>query len=130
MRGRSEVAVQGRLPEGVEDPVKHARIVAGDLAVGKPQNLETLACQPSVAVGVADRVVKGAIGFHNQPVAKAEEVDDIGSDRDLSTELESLQSSAAQQFPQEPLGGGFGATQGAGLAGCCGANHGCRALQR
>jgi hypothetical protein len=83
-------------PKGVEDPIEDSRIVAGDLAVGKPQNFESLACQPGVAFGVADRIVEGTISLHDQPMAKAEEVNDIGSDRGLSAELETVQSSPAQ----------------------------------
>ena len=101
------MAVRRQSPKGFENAIEHPRIVIRDLAVGETQNLKSLTSQPCIAFGVAGRVVEGAIGFHNQPVAKAEEVNDIGPEWDLSTEFEPLQSPATQQRPQEPLGVGL-----------------------
>ncbi len=96
-----------RSAKGVENTIEHPRIVVGDLAVGETQNPESLFGQPCVAFGVADGIVEGAVGFHNQPDVKAEEVHDIRSDGNLSAELEPFQAPAAQQLPQEPLGVGL-----------------------
>jgi hypothetical protein len=40
------------------------------------------------------------VGLDDQPVPQADEIDDVSADRDLTAELQILQSAVAQQFPE------------------------------
>ena len=46
----------------------------------------------------------GAVGLDDQSSLKADEVGNVAPDRNLATELEALEFSVAQEFPERPLG--------------------------
>jgi hypothetical protein len=68
-----------------------------------------------VAQGVVGWVVEWAVGFDHEAVREADEVDHIGTYRDLAAELEVRQAAVAEQLPERPFGPGGAAAEGSRL---------------
>jgi hypothetical protein len=104
MRGRADLDERRdrhRLQDGFAHP---ARLV--HLTVGETQHPKPLRRQPGVAPSVFLRLVKGSVGFDDQPMTQADKIDDLRADRHLSAELQTGQPSTAEHRPELPLGRG------------------------
>jgi hypothetical protein len=106
---REKVAAQGekgRLGEAcgfaylVEDRVG----TDGDLVVLEAQDAEASRSEPGVASGVGFlECVQRAVGFHHEPAPEADEIRHVRSKRDLSAELQAIESAVAQEIPESAL---------------------------
>jgi len=47
--------------------------------------------------------VKWSVGFDDEPMTQAKEVDDVPADGHLPTKLQMLKAAVAEQFPQDAL---------------------------
>ena len=81
--------------------VEHEVRISQDRRVVEPQNCIVCLRQPGVTVGVAFfmQAMNAAIGLDDQLQSVAGEVSDIGTDRNLSSELDAMQPSIPQQGP-------------------------------
>src|SRR5579859_834572 len=74
-----------------------------DFLIAEPQHPETLHQEPGVAYRVTFRIVERPIGFHDEPMPKAEKVEDVGAHRDLAAEFQAAELALAQSVPQHPF---------------------------
>ena len=95
MRGLSDVSEKVILTHRLQDPGDHPMLADLELMVRKSQNAEALAGEPSVPNGILLRIVERTVRLDDEPVPQAEEIHDIGSDRNLSAKLQALQLPAA-----------------------------------
>ena len=102
MRGRAAA-------DRLQNPLQHPMRRVFDLAVGEPQQLETLGAQPGVASVlsfpvVERRVVHPAVEFDDQPPLQTGEIGDVNPDRNLTAELQAIQAASAQDAPEPSVG--------------------------
>jgi hypothetical protein len=94
MRGRaglSDLVQQGpRRLNRPQDFSQHRAFVGLDHPVGKPQNPKVLTPKPSIPPLVVFGVfrMERSVGLDNQSMAEADEVNDVPTNRSLTTELE------------------------------------------
>jgi hypothetical protein len=104
-----------------------------DLPVGKTKDGAADGAEPAITGDIASgaREVRCPISFDHESGLAAEEVEDKGPERMLSSELGAAQRSAAQQLPQSALGGGSRSPQGASPVGLLAkqARHACSSTQ-
>jgi hypothetical protein len=87
-----------------EDGREHAFDVLDDLVVPEAQYAPSALFEPLGSLRVADAIgVLPAIGFENQRMVEADEIDDEWPDPMLASEFEPCQLSAAQCSPKPAL---------------------------
>ena len=77
-----------------------------NLGVREAQDAEVPGGQPSVPGRVMFGIVKRTVRLDHQPMSKADKVQNVGSERNLPPELQSVQAPVAQQLPQQAFGFG------------------------
>jgi hypothetical protein len=90
MRGLSGVSEKALLTNRLQDPRDHAVFSNFELMVREAQHAEALADEPGVAQRILLRIVEWAVRLDDEPVTQAEEIHDLGSDRNLSAKLQAL----------------------------------------
>jgi hypothetical protein len=83
--------------------------VFGDLLVREAQDGDASSAKESVAETVTPltTTVRVAIDLDGEPSLHAEEVGEVGADRELAAELEVVDLAPAEPLPKERLGSGL-----------------------
>jgi hypothetical protein len=82
-----------------------------DLLVREAQDSDASTAEEGVAKSVTPltAAVRLAIDFDGEPSLRAEEVGEVGTDRELAPELEAIQLASAEPLPKERFGSRGGA---------------------
>ncbi len=86
-------------PDGRQDCMQNSVNVIQNFVVPETQDTEALRFQILASFGAVIRMAP-AIDFDDQTLFKRDEIDDIGSDRNLTTKLDGSQFPSAQSAPQ------------------------------
>ena len=85
------------------NPLQHSAEVSRDFRVPEPDDAEALFFEPLLSLAIAHCrfivVVMPAVEFDDQPLGRTEEVDDIGANRSLLSEMRAFRRQFLQRTP-------------------------------
>jgi hypothetical protein len=86
------------------DPFEYRSEVVGNLGIPKPHHAISFAFKPELSFAIASCgviiTVMPAVDLDDEPLGRAEEVDDIGADGRLSPEVRALKREFLEHLPQ------------------------------
>ena len=86
------------------DALEHRRKIGGDLGIPEPHDAISFFLKPmlsfAVTPGIVIVIVVSAIDFNDEPLGRAEKVDDVPADRRLSPEVCALEWNLLERSPK------------------------------
>ena len=81
--------------------VQHHLALLKNISVPEPANAKALRTQPRIALFIMGTlIVLTAVGFEDQFVRKTDKIDDVSANRNLPSEFEVIEASAAEELPK------------------------------
>ena len=88
-----------------QDGILDGARIRQNLVIPEPDDRISLSAQPSIAHSVTQTFgMLRAVGFDDQPMLEADEIDDVSTQRNLAAKLQGGQPAATQKLPQPTLG--------------------------
>ena len=93
---------EGLLTAGLGNPAKNTIEILHDIAIGEPKHIVSGSIQKGVTAPVIGDLPRMcvAIDFNHKTMFLAQEIDDIGTERHLSFELQTIQPMRPQPPPE------------------------------